>query len=98
MTKVAEFRALLRERPGCFAPITDIIDAKQIDFLSLERIFRESSDLQRLISRSQMSKDGLRVVLLENRRFCFFKSVALQDFFVSKHGFKSNISSLKILC
>ncbi len=31
-TKVAELRTLLRERPDGFAPITGIIDAKQIDF------------------------------------------------------------------
>ena len=39
MTKVAELRALLRERPDGFALITDIIDEKQIDFLGQERIF-----------------------------------------------------------
>jgi len=39
MTMVAEFRALLRERPDGFAPITGIIDAKQLDFLSRERFF-----------------------------------------------------------
>jgi len=95
---VTELCTLLRERPNGFAPITDIIDAKQIDFLSQESISRESSDLQRLISRGKMSKDNQWVVLLENRHFCFFKSVALQGFFVSKQGFKSNISSLKMLC
>ncbi len=45
-----------------------------------------------------MSKDDQQVILLENGRFCFFKSVALQGLFGSKHGFKSNISLLKILC
>lgn len=34
MTKVAKFRVLLKERPDGFALITDIINAKQIDFLS----------------------------------------------------------------
>ena len=80
MTKVAEFRALLRERPDGFAPITDIIDAKQLDFLSRESIFRESSDLQCLISREKTSKDDQRGVLLENGRFYFFKGVTLQFF------------------
>jgi len=80
MTKVSEFRILLRERPDGFIPITGIIDAKQIDFPSRESISHESSDLQRLISRGKMSKDGLRVVLLENGRFYFFKGVALQGF------------------
>ena len=82
MTKVAEFRALLRERPDGFAPITDIIDAKQLDFLSRESIFRESSDLPCLISKGKMSKDNQRVVLLENECFCFFKGVVLQGFSV----------------
>ena len=81
MTKVAEFCVLLRERPDGFALITDIIDAKQVDFLSRERIFHESSHLQRLISKGKTSKDSLRVILLENGRFCFFKGVALQGFF-----------------
>ncbi len=45
-----------------------------------------------------MSKDDQQVILLENGRFCFFKSVALQGFFDPKHGYKSNISSLKVLC
>lgn len=96
MTKVAEFRVLLREQPDGFAPITGIIDAKQIDFLSRESISRESTDRQCLISREKTSKDGLRSVLLENRHFYFFKSVALQGFFVSNQGFKSNISPMKI--
>ena len=39
MTKIAKFRVLLRQRPDGFALITGIIDAKQIDFLSRERIF-----------------------------------------------------------
>ncbi len=37
-----------------------------------------------------MSKDNQRVILLKNGRFCFFKSVALQGFFGSQQGFKSN--------
>ena len=83
-------------RPDGFTPITGIVDAKQLDYLSRESISRESSDLQRLISRRKMGKDGLRVVLLENRRFCFFKGVALQGFLGFKQGFKSNISLMKI--
>ena len=73
MTKVAKLRALLRERPNGFVPINDIIDAKQIDFLSRERIFYESSDLQCLISKGKTSKDGLRVVLLENQHLALSK-------------------------
>jgi len=84
---VAELCTLLREGPNGFAPITDIIDAKQIDYLSRESIFREFSYLERLISRGIMSKDNQRVILLENRRFCFFKTVALQGFFGSQQGF-----------
>lgn len=38
-TKVAEFHTLPRERPNGFVPITGIIDAKQVDFLSRESIF-----------------------------------------------------------
>lgn len=38
MTKVAEFRALLRERPDGFAPIAGIIDAEQIDS-SVKKVF-----------------------------------------------------------
>jgi len=51
-----------------------------------------------LISESKTSKDNQQVILLENQHFCFFKSVALQGFFRSKQGFKSNILPLKILC
>ncbi len=90
-TKVAEFHTLPRERPDGFAPITGIIDAKQIAFLGRERMFYESSNLQCLISREKMSKDDQRVILLESVRFCFVKSVALQGFFGPKQGFKSNI-------
>ncbi len=91
VTKVAEFRTLLRERLDGFELIAGIIDAEQIDFLSQKRTFHESSNLQCLISKEKMSKDGQRVILLENGRFCFFKNVVLQGFFGSKHGFKSNI-------
>ena len=63
MMKAAELRALLRERPDGFALITNIIDAKQIDYLSRESISRESSNLQRLITRGKMSKDNQRIVL-----------------------------------
>lgn len=89
---------LLRERPDGFALITDIIDAKQIDFPSRESISHESSDLPCLISKGKTSKNDQRVVLLENGRFYFFKGVAPQGFFSSKQGFKSNILPLKILC
>jgi len=51
-----------------------------------------------LISKGKTSKDSLWVILLENGRFYFFKGVALQGFFSSKQGFKSNILPLKILC
>ncbi len=94
MTKVAENRTLLREGPDGFALITGIIATEQIDFLSRESIFRESSNHQCLISRGKTSRDDQRVILLKNGRFRFFKCVALQGFFGSKHGFKSNISPL----
>ncbi len=37
-----------------------------------------------------MGKANQRVILHEYGRFCFVKSVALQGFFGSRQGFKSN--------
>ncbi len=80
MTRVADFHALLGERPDGFELFAGIIDTEQIDFLRREGIFRKSTNHQCLILRGKTSKDDQRVILLENGRFAFSKALRCKGF------------------